>query len=152
MPTNTLRNIGWDEDGLQWTFMSNLTSNINNKCNGYILVATIDKCMLMCKYNILCFVFYDFTSALSNGVSRDGMLESISSKLDVPTQLSVVELVNNISIILIFPNMDSIDDVFWMGEYKNLWNVIFTYLMQIDISHYYFSIIFIGSISFQMTF
>ena len=87
------------------------------------------------------------TGALSNVVDGDGMLESVYSKLDVPTQLSVVELLNNISIILTCPNMDSIDDVFWMGEYKHAWNVTFMYFMKIDISHYYLIIIFIGSIS-----
>ena len=68
--------------------------------------------MLMCKYTLLDLVFYDLSDALSNGVNGDGMLESVYSKLDIPTQLSAVELVNNISIILSFPNMDSIDDVF----------------------------------------
>ena len=92
--------------------MFNLTLEINNKCNGYFLVATIDKYMLMCKYDSIAFILYDFTDALSNVVDGYGMLESIYSKLDFPTQLGVVELVNNISIILFFPNMDSIDDVF----------------------------------------
>ena len=111
MPTNTSINIGRDEDGLQWIFVSNLTSNINNKCNGYFPIETIDNYMLMCKYNNVAFVFYDFNGALSNGVSRDGMLESIHSKLDIPTQLSVIELVDNILIIPNCPNMDSIDYV-----------------------------------------
>ena len=66
----------------------------------------------MYKYNCLDFVFYDLTDALSNVVYRDGMLEFVYSKLDIPTKLSVVELVNNISMILICPKMDSIDDVF----------------------------------------
>ena len=92
--------------------MSNLTSEINTKYNGYFPVATIDNYTLMCKYNHLDFVFYDFTDIVSNGVNGDGMLESVYSKLNVPTQLSVVELLNNISIILTCPNMDSIDDVF----------------------------------------
>ena len=92
--------------------MSNLTLDINTKCCGYFPIATIDNCILMCKYNCLDFVFYDLTDALSNVVDGYGMLESIYSKLDVPTQLRVVELVNNISIILSCPNTDSIDGVF----------------------------------------
>ena len=92
--------------------MYNLTLNINTKCIGYFPVATTDNDILMCKYNCLDFFFYDLTETLSNVVDGDGMLESVYSKLDIPTQLSVVELVNNFSIILSCPNMDSIDDVF----------------------------------------
>ena len=92
--------------------MYDLSSDINTKCNGYFLVATIDNYMLICKYNRLDFVFDDFTDTISNGVSGDGMLESAYSKLVNPTQLSVFEIVNNISSILSFPNMDSIHDVF----------------------------------------
>ena len=95
--------------------MSNLTSGINRKCSGYFLVAALDNYMLMCKYDRLTFIFYDFTDAHSNVVSRDRMLVPALSKLENATQLSVVELVDNISIILSFPNMDSIDDVFSKG-------------------------------------
>ena len=69
--TNSSRSNGLVEYGLRWSFMSNLTSNINTKCNGYFHVATIDNYMCMWKYNRLTFVFYDVTDALSNGVSQD---------------------------------------------------------------------------------
>ena len=95
--------------------MSKLTSSINGKCSGYFHVEALDNYMLMCKYNHLTFAFYDFTDAHSNVVSEDRMLDSGLSKIDNPTQLSVFELVDNISIILSFPNMDSIDDVFLKG-------------------------------------
>ena len=102
--------------GLRWSIISNLTSAINCKCSGYFPVVALDHYMLMCKYDRLTFVFYDFTDTHSNFVSEDRMLDSALSKLENPTQLSVVELVDNISIILSCPNMDSIDDVFLMGE------------------------------------
>ena len=95
--------------------MSNLTSGINGRCNGFFPVVALNNYILMCKYNRLTFVFYDFTDAHSNVVSEDRMLDSASSKLENPTQLSVVELVDNISIILSCPNMDSIYDVFSKG-------------------------------------
>ena len=95
--------------------MSNLTLGINCKCSGYFPIAALDNYMLMCKYDRLSFGFYDFINAHSNFVSEDRMLDSALSKLENPTQLSVVELVDNISIILSCPNMDSIDDVFSMG-------------------------------------
>ena len=95
--------------------MSNLTSGINGKCSGYFPVAALDNYVLMCKYDRLTFGFYDFIDAHSNFVSEDRMLDSVLSKLENPTHLSVVELVDNISIILGSPNMDSIDDVFSMG-------------------------------------
>ena len=95
--------------------MSNLTSGINGKCSGYFPIAALDNYMLMCKYNHLTFGFYDFIDANSNFVSEDRMLDSALSKLENPTLLSVVELVDNISIILSCPNMDSIDDVFSKG-------------------------------------
>ena len=82
--------------------------DINTKCCGYFLVSTFDNYILMCKYNHLDFVFYDFNDALSNVIENDGMLESVYFKL------GVVDLVNSILIILCFPNMDSIHDVFWM--------------------------------------
>ena len=40
------------------------------------------------------------------------MLESMTSKVHISTQLSVVEIVNNISIILTCLNLDSVDGVF----------------------------------------
>ena len=95
--------------------MSNLTSGINCKCSGYFPVAALDNYMLMCKYGRLTFCFYDFIDTHSNFVSEDRMLYSALSKLENPTQLSVVELVDNISIILSCPNMDSIADVLLMG-------------------------------------
>ena len=95
--------------------MSNLTSGINRKCSGYFPVAALGNYMLMCKYDRLTFGFYDFIDAHSNFVSEDRMLDSALSKLENPTQLSVVELVDNISIILSCPNMDSIDDMFLTG-------------------------------------
>ena len=95
--------------------MSNLTSGINSKCSGYFPLTALDNYMLMCKYNHLTFAFYDFTNAHSNVVRDDRMLDSALSKIENPTQLSVFELVDNISIILSFPNMDSIDDVFLKG-------------------------------------
>ena len=71
--------------------------------------------MLRCKYDRIDLVFYEFIDTVYNGVSGARMLESAYSKLDNPTQLSCVEIINNISIILSCPNMDSIDDVFSMG-------------------------------------
>ena len=100
--------------------MSNLTSDINTKCSGYFHVATIDNYMIMWKYDHLTFIFYDFTDAHSNVVSGDRMLDSAFSKLELPTQLSVIDLVNNILIILSCRNMDSIDDVFSIGQYKDV--------------------------------
>ena len=45
--TNSSISNEWFGGGLRWSFMSNFTSDINTKCNGYFPVATIDKCMLM---------------------------------------------------------------------------------------------------------
>ena len=113
--TNSSISNGCLEGGLRWSFMSNLMSGINGKCSGYFPVAALDNYMLMWKYDHLTFVFYDFTDPHSNFVSEDRMLDSPLSRLEHPTQLSVVEPVDNISIILSFPNMDSIDDMFSMG-------------------------------------
>ena len=113
--TNSSISNGCLESGLRWSFMSNLTSRINGKCSGYFPVAALDNYMLMCKYDHLTFGFYDFNDAHSNFVGEDRMLDSALSKLENQTHLTVVELVDNISIILSSPNMDSIEDVFSMG-------------------------------------
>ena len=113
--TNSSIRIGCLEGGLRWSIMSNLTSGINGKCRGYFPVAALDNYLLMCRYDRLTFGFYDFNDAHSNFVGEDRMLDSALSKLENQTHLTVVELVDNISIILSSPNMDSIDDVFSMG-------------------------------------
>ena len=82
---------------------------------GYFPVATLDNYLLMCRYDHLTFRFYDFNDAHSNFVGEDRMLDFALSKLENQTHLTVVELVDNISIILSSPNMDSIEDVFSMG-------------------------------------
>ena len=54
------------------------------------------------------------------------MLESMPSKVHISTQLSVVEIVNNISIIPTCPNLDSIDDVFACLTKDNEYDVCIT--------------------------
>jgi hypothetical protein len=100
-----------DDWGFKWSLLKHLSTDINQKCPGYLPFRTVGGIVLMCNNSKLPVMFYDLMTGLCFPTNITDVSILHNYGLTFPFQGHFNDLIEKGNVFPLLPNMDSVDDI-----------------------------------------